>query len=474
MENFAVARYQRFFGVYQQVKQGASDVYRSKITRFFGAYQQVKQDASDAYRSKIIQFMGQIAPCVQPQKEIRRKTAPHFNLFEALGITRKEQFQSRFLAFLLDPAESHDQEDMFLRTFLEHIQLLEGLPKRLDGAVVKTESGIAPYGRVDIAITLPDRRLIIIENKVDASEGEEQIARYQDWLRSQPQSTHGQHFLVFLTPEGRKPQTGDPDGVLPVSYRQLGDWVSSFLPELPEQLRIVLTQYGESCHVISGDRRYGMTTGYKLTNELQAFLTEPSNLDTALEVAEWVEVIRQGVFEQFWGRVRTQLSAELTGHGYQRQWEVYSDDIFAGWPKLGIYWKRRPNRTRRSYELQFGVGFAEITNKLDGDQAHYGIWRGKDIQAPAREVRDQTLSDQLSAENLVIDAADCDWWVGWRYLRDLDLLDFCVEKKEDVLRVNNDNHAPDHPLAHKLASLLWDLFAKYREALEDLNANYPY
>src|SRR6266404_1402660 len=30
-------------------------------------------------------------------------------------------------------------------------------------------------------------------------------------LRSQPQPTHGQHLLVFLTPEGREPQTGDPD-----------------------------------------------------------------------------------------------------------------------------------------------------------------------------------------------------------------------------------------------------------------------
>jgi PD-(D/E)XK nuclease superfamily protein len=201
MESSAVARYQGFFGAYQQVKQGASD----------------------AYRSKIAQFMGQVTPFVQSQKEVRRQTAPRFNLFEALRIAHKEQVQSRFLAFLLDPTESHDQGDMFLRTFLEYIQLPESLPQRLDGAVAKTERGIAPYGRVDIAITLPDRRIIVIENKVDASEGEEQIARYQDWLRSKPQPTHGQHLLVFLTPEGMEPQTGSLDSVLPVSYRQLGD-----------------------------------------------------------------------------------------------------------------------------------------------------------------------------------------------------------------------------------------------------------
>src|SRR2546423_11695000 len=113
MESSAVARYQKFFGAYQQVKQGATD----------------------AYRSKIAQFMGQVAPFVQRQKEVRRKTAARFNLFEALDITRKEQVQSRFLAFLLNPTESHDQGDLFLRTFLEHIQLPDSLPQRLDGAV---------------------------------------------------------------------------------------------------------------------------------------------------------------------------------------------------------------------------------------------------------------------------------------------------------------------------------------------------
>jgi len=134
----------------------------------------------------------------------------------------------------------------------------------------------------------------IIENKVDASEGEKQIARYQAWLREQRQPTNGQHLLVFLTPEGRKPQTGNPDDVRCVSYWQLGDWVSSLLPELPERLHTALTQYRENCHIIGGDRRYGMA----MDDELRKFLTEPPNLDTALEVAEAVETIRREAASQ--------------------------------------------------------------------------------------------------------------------------------------------------------------------------------
>lgn len=66
------------------------------------------------------------------------------------------------------------------------------------------------------------------------------------------------------------------------------------------------------------------------------------------------------------------------------------------------------------------------------------------------------------------------WWVGLRYLHELSLPEFRVTKKEDVLTLHEDNRDPNHPLTHKLVSLLWDLFARHREALEDLNTNYPY
>ena len=41
-----------------------------------------------------------------------------FNLFDALGIARRELSHSNFLAWLLDPAESHGQGPLFLRAVL--------------------------------------------------------------------------------------------------------------------------------------------------------------------------------------------------------------------------------------------------------------------------------------------------------------------------------------------------------------------
>src|SRR5215217_1399034 len=52
-----------------------------------------------------------------------------FNIFDALGIARAEIRHSNFLAFILDPAESHGQSQLFLRALL--MDLLKNAPVTL-------------------------------------------------------------------------------------------------------------------------------------------------------------------------------------------------------------------------------------------------------------------------------------------------------------------------------------------------------
>ena len=49
-----------------------------------------------------------------------------FNVFDALGITHVEIRHSNFLAFILDPAESHGQGPLFLKAIL--MDLLRSAP----------------------------------------------------------------------------------------------------------------------------------------------------------------------------------------------------------------------------------------------------------------------------------------------------------------------------------------------------------
>jgi hypothetical protein len=45
-----------------------------------------------------------------------------FNVFEAIGFVNQETMHSYFLAFLLDPRQSHDLGDLFLRGFLRSVE----------------------------------------------------------------------------------------------------------------------------------------------------------------------------------------------------------------------------------------------------------------------------------------------------------------------------------------------------------------
>src|SRR5438445_13715284 len=52
-----------------------------------------------------------------------------FNIFDALGIARAEIRHSNFLAFILDPTESHGQGQLFLKAIL--MDLLKATPEGL-------------------------------------------------------------------------------------------------------------------------------------------------------------------------------------------------------------------------------------------------------------------------------------------------------------------------------------------------------
>src|SRR2546427_3670599 len=60
-----------------------------------------------------------------------------FNIFDALDIARVEIRHSNFLAFILDPAESHGQGEVFLKAVL--IDLLKAAP-----------AGLRPLSPIDL------------------------------------------------------------------------------------------------------------------------------------------------------------------------------------------------------------------------------------------------------------------------------------------------------------------------------------
>ena len=117
--------------------------------------------------------------------ERTHKLTTRFNFFEAVNMTRQETRHSRFLSFLLNPQELHRLNDSFLRSVLiaaanEHpsspVSRLDFSIRDLSDAIVYCERD-----HFDISIQIPSLKLlVVIENKIDASEGLDQLRRYRE------------------------------------------------------------------------------------------------------------------------------------------------------------------------------------------------------------------------------------------------------------------------------------------------------
>ncbi len=145
------------------------------------------------------------------------------NIFDALGIVNAEIRHSNFLAWLLDPAESHGQGQLFLRAVL--MDLLREAPASdrpmspvdLDGADLRGVQIRREWRHVDILIVADEPKVVIaIENKILSGEHSNQLKRYKEIVHS----AFPEHrpLFVFLTREGDEPSE---DAWCPYDYGKL-------------------------------------------------------------------------------------------------------------------------------------------------------------------------------------------------------------------------------------------------------------
>src|SRR5438477_10262037 len=81
-----------------------------------------------------------------------------FNIFDALGVARTEIRHSNFLAWLLDPAESHGQGSLFLKAILMDLLKEAPVSKRplspveLDGIELQGVEILRERSNIDLII----------------------------------------------------------------------------------------------------------------------------------------------------------------------------------------------------------------------------------------------------------------------------------------------------------------------------------
>ena len=179
-----------------------------------------------------------------------------FNLFDALNLVWHEIRHSDFLAYLLDPQQNHGLRDMFLKAFLR--ETLKGVTEgvtpididvwNLSGAAVVRE-----WQNIDILIRdEANRFVVLIENKVNSGEHDNQLVRYYKCVEQEYQGWNV--VAVYLTLEKEDPSD---ERYAPLGYDQVCQVlqnVSALLEgTLNPDVRLMLEHYADMLrrHILS-------------------------------------------------------------------------------------------------------------------------------------------------------------------------------------------------------------------------------
>lgn len=144
------------------------------------------------------------------------KYVENSTIYTILGIERKETIHSKMLAWLLNPEPylDHGLEHYFLKFLIEYITGKDDVIDLLSSnIVVETEYTLKQKneicGRLDLIIKIEDKTkelIIVIENKISASEFDNQLDSYRVFLdKRYSKKSNSEIYYLYLTPSGIEP-----------------------------------------------------------------------------------------------------------------------------------------------------------------------------------------------------------------------------------------------------------------------------
>lgn len=193
-----------------------------------------------------------------------KENAPKFNIFSIMRYGHYEtRLHTPFLVHLLTPSGHHQLEFQFFNLFINYIYDRKDNP--FTESEIKNIQVFEEYtdqsldGQIDIFIHFfykNESFYAVIENKINASDGEKQLQRYYTFLEHKMQK-HENIRLVYLTKNGSRPaipysinqETYDKlrrVGILKLlSYREdIAYWISILLKaKNPIPINEILRQY---------------------------------------------------------------------------------------------------------------------------------------------------------------------------------------------------------------------------------------
>ena len=200
-------------------------------------------------------------------KDIKQEKAEAFDVIGTC-IGTQETIHSKFLAELLNPHGSHGLGSAFLKAFYEQIGLKDF---HSEGYSVRTEvickekgkkkeqekdnEGQESNGRTDIVIK-NSKELVVIENKIYAKDQQDQLQKYDAWMKDEHPEDNGK-VLLYLTLDGHEASDPGNTSYKRISYKNhILRWLEKCIYIAEENnafTKATLVQYKELIKKLTGE-----------------------------------------------------------------------------------------------------------------------------------------------------------------------------------------------------------------------------
>lgn len=175
-----------------------------------------------------------------------------FNIFSSLGIINQEIRHSNFLAWLLDPNETHNVSDYFITSFLKlatynnanqnpELSLID-----IDTLDLSKIQVFREWNNIDVLLVDDEQKLVcVIENKVDSKEHSNQLLKYRKVVESNYPDYR--KLYVYLTVQGEEPESEKI--YIPISYNEVSILIENLLErkgtQLNDEIIVFIKHYNE-------------------------------------------------------------------------------------------------------------------------------------------------------------------------------------------------------------------------------------
>lgn len=362
----------------------------------------------------------------------------NFNIFTILDRETDEvKTHSAIIADLLDPDGLHGQGEIFIRLFLDQLNI--ETHGDLHRARVGSEVDAGEHGRIDIMFEMDDS-CVVMENKVYAYDQSRQLERYYRYATTR--FADDRIELLYLTLHGVEPDKASlgllpPGKVRCISYESdITEWLGACIREVARipQIRELLVQYQNLLRKLTGRHEGDLIMA--LDGILKEKQGETYNFELVPYLSKALESMRIEVEWKFWEDLRDRLEGEKKSRAWRLErvtiegvLEVEKPTIESAhtrmrnrqW-KYGCTFRIRPDHDLLSNES------SEILLRVEHEREPSGSWvffgfllvarsEGKVSRVTHDNLRGDEFGrkfiDGAAGLNVKLDADDL--WLGWRY-----------------------------------------------------------